>query len=126
MTRGGGKAQGGPPAARLPLAAVGGAALQRDPQHAVAQPHEERARAVQDAQAAQGFAAPGGQHVQLLQVAAAEAAARRGQCLQDGARLWRGQRRVALKAPELAAQPPPLNLLPPRAQAGRAGSPVPM
>lgn len=34
--------------------------------------------------------------MQLLQVAAAEAAARRGQRLQDGAGLWRGQIRVAL------------------------------
>lgn len=73
------------PAAGLPLAAVGGAPLQRDPQDAVAQPHEERSRAVQDAQAAQGLVAPGRQHVQLLQITASEAEVRGGQRLQDGA-----------------------------------------
>lgn len=61
--------------------------------------------------------------MQLLQVAAAEAAARRGQRLQDGAGLWRGQIRVALKAPEPrgpapAAQPPPT---PSAGGAGRGG-----
>lgn len=108
---------------RLPLAAVGGAPLQRDPQHAVAQPHEERAGAVQDAEAAQGLAAPGGQDVQLLQIAAAEAAARRGQRLQDGARLCRGQMRVALKA---QPSPRPLSSSPPGTGLGGEGSPVPM
>lgn len=85
---------GSHPRPSLPLAAVGGAPLQWDPQDAVAQAHEERAGAVQDAQAAQGLAAPRGQHVQLLQVATADAAARRGQRLKDGARLWeRGRAR---------------------------------
>lgn len=91
----------------LPLAAVGGAPLQRDPQHAVAQPHEERARAVQDAQAAQGLAARGRQHMQLLQVAAAEAAASGGQRLQDGARFWGRRPKRALELRTAQPQPAP-------------------
>lgn len=108
---------------RLPLVAVGGASLQRDAQHPVAQPHKERAGAVQDSHAEQWLAVPGGQHVQLFQVAAAEAAACGGQCLQDGAGLWKGQTRVALKAQKKPPGPSPwlLKLLPPRAQIrGRA------
>lgn len=128
--------ESGPPARRpwrgahSPLAAVGGAPLQRDAQHTVAQPHEERAGAVHDAQAAQWLPAPGGQHVQLLQVATAEAAARRGQCLQDGARLWRGQIRVALNlrvAPEPRSPVPhPSTPSHPGHRRGGAASPVPM
>lgn len=111
------------PSPGLPLAAVGGAPLQGDPQHAVAQPHEERACAVQDAQAAQGLAAPRRKDVQLFQVAATEAAARGGQGLQDGARLWRGQKRGALKA---QPRPRPSTTSRPGTGPRAEGSPVPM
>ena len=95
------------PQHRLPLVAVGGTPLQRDAQHPVAQPHEERTGAVQDSHAEQWLTAPGGQHVKLFQVAAAEAAAPRGQCLQDRARLWKGQMKVALKAQKTPQGPSP-------------------
>lgn len=111
------------PGPGLPLAAVGGAPLQGDPQHAVAQPHEERPCAVQDAQAAQGLAAPRGKDVQLFQVAATEAAARGGQGLQDGARLWRGRKKGALKA---QPRPRPSTTSRPGAGPRAEGSPVPM
>lgn len=69
----------------LRLGLVGGAPLQRDLQHAVVKPDEERPVAVQDLQTQDGLAHAWREELQLLQVTTLQVLIGRGQRLQDGA-----------------------------------------